>query len=131
MSKSDMDLTGIPGLPGARPLAPPVKRAATHKAVSTTSRSPRAVDGERRGLPPGNPYFHDKKVPLNRKVAEGIVIALQECSAALRSKGYKASDAELLQAVLHHGLPGNEAEAEALWQRWLLVKAAPPVENTT
>jgi hypothetical protein len=103
MSRRDMDLSGIIGLP---------------RATSTPNTN---------GVETHNPYARDKRVALNREVYETLVSELKQCADALSEKGYKVSVAEMLQAVLHFGTPANVEEAEAMWQQWGLVKSAPPL----
>lgn len=108
MNRPDMDLTGLPGMPSGAPT------------------TPRPNNGPARGLPTHNPYARDKRVTLNREVYATLVQELKACVEELVVKGYKVSVADMLQAILHFGTPANADEAEALWQRWGFVKAAPP-----
>jgi hypothetical protein len=83
-------------------------------------------------LPTQNPYAGDRRVPMNHRVYETFPRRLAELSQELMEAGYpsrQASQAELLQMILHDSMPGTVDEAARRMQLWALVKAAPPVRR--
>lgn len=76
-----------------------------------------------------NRYARDKRVQFNHRLYETFARTFHELSCELIEEGYppaQVSQAELLAAVLHFGMPATADEAKTLIQRWGQVKAAPP-----
>lgn len=83
-------------------------------------------------LPSENPYAGVRRVPMNHRVYDVFPTQLAELSQQLIDAGYsprQASQAELLQMILHDSMPRTMDEAAQRMQRWALVKSAPPARH--
>jgi len=142
--KDEIDMA-IPGMPspsgGAATAEPKPKRASGTRSSGSGSRqaargggggnSP-AASATSIELPTENPYAGVRRVPMNHRVYETFPQQLAELSEQLVDAGYsprQASQAELLQMILHDSMPRSVDEAARRMQLWALVKAAPPARR--
>ena len=69
---------------------------------------------------------------MTHRVYESLSDALAQLSEDLVDAGYsprQASQAELLQMILHFSTPRSVDEAAPLLQMWAMLKAAPPTRE--
>jgi hypothetical protein len=82
---------------------------------------------QRDDRPTFNPYTGQKRTSMTHRVFEGIKREIAERSDELTEAGWPhASQAELVQAILHFGMPADMEAAGRLLQDWGAVKLAPP-----
>ena len=116
--------TTSPGLPRS-------DREKRHSTSGSTSSSVSSKRGGGRTAAPApakrNPYAGQKRRPMNHLIFEEIPSRLGQLSEELVNAGYperSASQAQLTQAILHFGMPGDRDEAGELLQRWILLTSA-------
>jgi hypothetical protein len=139
----DMSIPGMPSPGGAATTEPKPERTSGTSGKSSNSGTRQAA---RSGggasspaapavsieLPTENPYAGVRRVPMNHRVYEAFPQQLAELSQQLTDAGYsprQASQAELLQMILHDSMPRSVDEAARRIQLWALVKAAPPARR--
>jgi hypothetical protein len=143
--KNDEIDMGIPGMPSARGGAANAeskpKRASGRRGSGSGGRQASRDGGASSSsgaaaasieLPTENPYAGDRRVPMNHRVYETFPQQLADLSQQLVDAGYsprQASQAELLQMILHDSMPRSVEDAARRMQRWALVKAAPPARR--
>ena len=122
----------IPGMGG------PAVRASTSGGTTSpaperegaqTSAGPRSESGaaEAKGAKrrQSNAYAGSRRVAMNHRVREPLAARLAALVEELRESDYPASQAEVLQALIHFRLPELD-EAVRLVERWRALVNAPP-----
>src|SRR5512144_1707376 len=128
-SDDEIDMV-IPGMP--TPGGAATSRAPDQQPTRSSGRARSSSGGRGRGaveLPTANPYAGERRVPMNHRVYQTFPQQLAELSQQLIDAGYsprQASQAELLQMILHDSMPQSVEEAARRMQLWAMVKAAPP-----
>ncbi len=109
--------------PGA-PMSPAPEREGPQTSPGSTSESA-AVEANGAKRRRSNGYAASRRVAMNHRVREPVAARLAALVEELRESDYPASQAELLQALIHFRLPERD-EATRLVERWRALVNAPP-----
>jgi len=102
--------------------APERERAQTSAGPSSESGAAEANGAKGRQ---SNAYAGSRRVAMNHRVREPLAARLAALVEELRESDYPASQAEVLQALIHFRLPELD-EAVRLVERWRALVNAPP-----
>lgn len=103
-------------LPPAEDDGTPGQQTST-RVASRRNRQPKPSDDVREEVG-GNPYRGSVLRPMNHRVYAPLAARLAELATQLDTEGYRVSQAELLQAILHFQTPDDSAAARSLVRRW-------------